>query len=107
MMPSAIEIKRPHCRSPNITRSLPVENQCHQVLKAFKSGRYQVKPKQACYDCLEIDEFWTYMGKRRAKCGLCTRIIGEAGKSWRMSGGKRGSKRRKFEEMAKTVGNTL
>jgi hypothetical protein len=33
------------------------------VLKVLKSTKYRIKPKQNHYDCLEIDEFWTYVGK--------------------------------------------
>ncbi|MDR2793824.1 MAG: hypothetical protein LBB61_09205 [Treponema sp.] len=36
-----------------------------KVLKVLKSTKYQIKPKQTHYDCLEIDEFWTYVGKKK------------------------------------------
>jgi hypothetical protein len=35
--------------------------------KVFKSATYQIKPKQRHYDCLEIDEFWTYVGRKKNK----------------------------------------
>jgi hypothetical protein len=35
------------------------------VLKLFKSGKYPIQPKQRHYDRLEIDEFWTYVGKKQ------------------------------------------
>jgi transposase-like protein len=36
-----------------------------KVLKVHKSGNYAVRPKQTHYDCLETDEFWTYVGKKK------------------------------------------
>jgi hypothetical protein len=53
-----------------------------KVLKVLKSAKYQIKPKQSHYDCLGIDEFWTYVGKKKNKarliyayhrgnCGMC------------------------------------
>ena len=32
-----------------------------KVLQVLSSACYQIKPKNNQYDCLEIDEFWTYM----------------------------------------------
>jgi hypothetical protein len=40
-----------------------------KVLKVHKSDNYAVRPKQTHYDCLEIDEFWTYGGKKKNKVG--------------------------------------
>jgi transposase-like protein len=40
------------------------------VLKVLKSTKYKIKPKQSCYDCLEIDEFWTHVGKKKNKVWL-------------------------------------
>jgi hypothetical protein len=37
------------------------------VLKVLKSTKYRIKPKQSHYDCLETDEFWTYVGKKKNK----------------------------------------
>ncbi|MHB9294079.1 hypothetical protein Holit_03205 [Hollandina sp. SP2] len=34
------------------------------VLKVLKSTKYRIKPKQTQYDGHEIDEFWTYGGKK-------------------------------------------
>jgi hypothetical protein len=50
-----------------------------KVLKVLKSTKYRIKPKKTPYDCLELDEFWTYGGTRRTRCGLYTPITGEAG----------------------------
>jgi IS1 family transposase len=41
-----------------------------KVLNVHKSGTYRVQPKQSHYDCLEIDEFWTYVGKKKDKVWL-------------------------------------
>jgi IS1 family transposase/transposase-like protein len=41
-----------------------------KVLKILKSTRYKIQPKQKHYDCLEIDEFWTYVGKKQNKIWL-------------------------------------
>ncbi|MDR2793085.1 MAG: hypothetical protein LBB61_05395 [Treponema sp.] len=35
------------------------------VLKALTSTKYKIKPKQTRYDCLETNEFWTYVGKKK------------------------------------------
>ncbi|MDR0375324.1 MAG: IS1 family transposase, partial [Treponema sp.] len=40
------------------------------VLKVLKPTKYKIKPKQSHYDCLEIDEFWTYVGKKKNKVWL-------------------------------------
>jgi IS1 family transposase len=36
----------------------------------LKSTKYQIKPKRTHYDCLEIDEFWTYVGEKKNKVWL-------------------------------------
>jgi hypothetical protein len=36
----------------------------------LKSTKYQIRPKQSHYDCLEIDEFWIYRGKKKNKVWL-------------------------------------
>jgi hypothetical protein len=41
-----------------------------KVLKVLKSTKYQINPKQTCYDCLETDEFWTHVGKKKNKVRL-------------------------------------
>jgi hypothetical protein len=38
-----------------------------KVLKVLSSGKHKIKPKQNHYGCLEIDEFWTYVGKKKNK----------------------------------------
>ena len=34
------------------------------VLKVLSKAKYQTKPQSQHYDCLEIDEFWTYVRKK-------------------------------------------
>ena len=41
-----------------------------KVLKTLTSARYEIKPARKHYDCLEIDEFWTYVGRKTNKIWL-------------------------------------
>jgi IS1 family transposase len=41
-----------------------------KVLKTLKSMKCRIKPKKDHYDCLEVDEFWTYVGKKKNKIWL-------------------------------------
>jgi IS1 family transposase len=41
-----------------------------KVLKILTSSHYEIKPKRTHYDCLEIDEFWTYVGRKSNKIWL-------------------------------------
>jgi IS1 family transposase len=41
-----------------------------KVLKVLKSDEYAIKPKRSHYDCLETDELWTYVGKKKNKVWL-------------------------------------
>jgi transposase-like protein len=50
-----------------------------KVLNVHKSGNYAVRPKQTHYDCLEIDEFWTYGGKKKNKVGCIYAYHRESG----------------------------
>ena len=38
-----------------------------KVLKTLRTSEYQILPAKTHYDCLEIDEFWTYVGKKQHK----------------------------------------
>jgi hypothetical protein len=40
------------------------------VLKTLKMTKHKIKPKCSHYDTLEIDEFWTYIGKKSNKLWL-------------------------------------
>ena len=41
-----------------------------KVLKTLTSSQYKIKPARKHYDCLEIDEFWTYVGHKTNKIWL-------------------------------------
>jgi hypothetical protein len=49
------------------------------VLKVLKSGTYRIQPKKSHYDCLEIDEFWTYVGNKKNKVWLIYAYHRESG----------------------------
>ena len=38
-----------------------------KVLATLKECHYQITPKQSQYDCLEVDELWTFVGKKTNK----------------------------------------
>ena len=35
------------------------------MLKTLAASKYALKPKRKRYDCLEVDEFWTYVGRKK------------------------------------------
>jgi hypothetical protein len=41
-----------------------------KVLSELIRSRHMIRPKQPYYDCLEVDEFWTYVGKKSNKVWL-------------------------------------
>ena len=41
-----------------------------KVLKTLKLSKYQITPAKKHYKCLEIDEFWTYVGRKTNKIWL-------------------------------------
>jgi IS1 family transposase/transposase-like protein len=41
-----------------------------KVLSVLVSSKHTIKPRQSHYDSLEIDEFWTYVGKKANKVWL-------------------------------------
>ena len=49
-------------------------------------------PKQSHYDCLEIDEFWSYLGKKKNKYWLIYVYHGETGEIIAWTFGKRNAK---------------
>jgi hypothetical protein len=59
------------------------------VLKVLKSTKYKIRPKQTHYDCLEIDEFWTYVGKKKDKIRLIYAYHRESGEIVAFVWGKR------------------
>jgi IS1 family transposase/transposase-like protein len=44
-----------------------LEASIYKVLKALESGNYVIKPKKLHYDCLEMDELWTFVGSKSNK----------------------------------------
>jgi IS1 family transposase len=51
-----------------------------KVLSVLVRSRHMIRPKQPYYDCLKVDEFWTYVGKKSRKIWLiyaCHRDSGE------------------------------
>jgi hypothetical protein len=40
-----------------------------KVLSVLTKSNHKIKPKQSHYDSLEVDEFWTYVGNKKIKCG--------------------------------------
>jgi len=47
--------------------SIILQISIEKVLKTLRSSNYQIIPLKTHYDCLEIDEFWTYGGKKPYK----------------------------------------
>jgi IS1 family transposase/transposase-like protein len=41
-----------------------------KVLSTLVNSNHILKPKRSHYECLEIDEFWTYVGKKKNKVWL-------------------------------------
>jgi IS1 family transposase len=60
-----------------------------KVLNVLKSSTYKIKPKRAHYDCLEIDEFWTYVGEKKHKVWLIYAYHRESGEIVAYVWGKR------------------
>ena len=42
----------------------------NKVLSVLVRSKHKIKPKQQNYDSLEVDEFWTYVGKKENKVWL-------------------------------------
>jgi IS1 family transposase len=66
-----------------------------KVLKVLKSAKYRINPEKAHYDCLEIDEFWTYVGKKKNKVWLIYAYHRESGEIVAYVWGNRDLKRAK------------
>jgi hypothetical protein len=41
-----------------------------KVLSVLVNSRHSLRPKQPYYDCLEVDEFWTYVQKKNRNVWL-------------------------------------
>ncbi|GHU12328.1 hypothetical protein FACS1894161_0310 [Spirochaetia bacterium] len=60
-----------------------------KVLKTLTASKYAIQPRQTHYDCLEIDEFWTYVGKKQNKVRLIYAYHRETGEIVAYVWGKR------------------
>ena len=60
-----------------------------KVLKTLKSTKYQIQPAKTHYRCLEIDEFWTYVGRKTNKIWLIYAYERESGEIVAYVWGKR------------------
>jgi IS1 family transposase len=81
-----------------------------KVLKTLTSGKYQITPARKHYDCLEIDEFWTYVGRKTNKVWLIYAYHRESGEIAAYVWGKRDLKtakklRRRLKRLGITYGH--
>ena len=60
-----------------------------KVLKTLCSSRYEIRPKKKRYDTLEVDEFWTYVGRKTNKVWLIYAYHRESGEIVAYVWGKR------------------
>ena len=60
-----------------------------KVLTVLTSTKYKLTPKMKHYDCLEIDEFWTYVGNKQNKVWLIYAYHRESGEIVSFVWGKR------------------
>jgi IS1 family transposase/transposase-like protein len=78
-----------------------------KVLKILTSTNYQIKPARKHYDCLEIDEFWTYVGRKTNKIWLIYAYHRESGEIVAYVWGKRDLKTaQKLRKRLKRLGIT-
>jgi len=78
-----------------------------KVLKVLVSSIYKIKPLKKHYDCLEIDEFWTYVGSKKNKVWLIYAYHRETGEIVAYVWGKRDIKTaKKLKERLKRIGIT-
>jgi len=63
-----------------------------KVLKTLCSSRYEIIPKRNHYDTLEVDEFWTYVGRKSNKVWLIYAYHRESGEIVSYVWGKRNIK---------------
>jgi len=58
-----------------------------KVLKTLTAAKYALKPKRKRCDCLEVDEFWTYAGRKKNRKWLIYAYHRETGEikeeAWR------------------------
>jgi len=78
-----------------------------KVLKILKLTKYRIKPAKTKYDCLEIDEFWTYVGRKTNKIWLIYAYHRETGEIVAYVWGKRDLKTaKKLRKRLKQLGIT-
>jgi IS1 family transposase/transposase-like protein len=74
-------------------------------LKTLMSTKYQIKPARKHYDCLEVDEFWTYVGRKTNKVWLIYAYHRESGEIVSYVWGKRDLKTaKKLKKRLKRLG---
>lgn len=64
----------------------------NKVLSVLARSNHKIKPKQQHYDCLEVDEFWTYVGNKHNKVWLIYAYHRETGEIVSFVWGKRNLK---------------
>jgi IS1 family transposase len=60
-----------------------------KVLSVLVHSRHMIRPKQPYYECLEVDEFWTYVQKKSRKVWLIYAYHRETGEIVAFVWGKR------------------
>jgi IS1 family transposase/transposase-like protein len=55
-----------------------------KVLSVLVNSRHLIQPRKQYYDCLEVDELWTYVGRKSRKIWLITLTIEKQVKSLRL-----------------------
>ena len=78
-----------------------------KVLKTLTTSKYSITPRQNHYDCLEIDEFWTYVKEKKNKVWLIYAYHRETGEIVAYVWGKRDLKTaKKLRKRIKRLGIT-
>jgi hypothetical protein len=60
-----------------------------KVLSVLVHSRHMIRPRQQYYECLEVDEFWTYVQKKSRKVWLIYAYHRETGEIVAFVWGKR------------------
>ena len=63
-----------------------------KVLSVLVNSNHTIKPRQSHYDSLEVDEFWTYVGKKANKVWLIYAYHRDSGEIVAFVWGKRNKK---------------
>ena len=63
-----------------------------KVLNTLKRSRYEIKPKKKHYGTIEVDEFWTFVGRKKNKIWLIYAYCRETGEIIAFVWGKRDKK---------------